>query len=150
MLRGSLGGSRATAQKRPTPEIVSSDAATEINGFACDVYEVKRQGVKERELCITAWSNIAGGPEIMGVMKDLASFSEAVINVMRRASPIGPAQHPLADLNELPGFPVSAKEYSGGKLISENVLKSADEQPIDLETFSLPSGYASNSMRRSN
>jgi len=148
MVRSRMGGTRATARQRPKPEIVSSGAAAEINGFACDVYEVKRQGVKERELCVAAWSNIAGGAEIMQVMKDMAKFTEAVINVLGRTSPIGPAQHLLADLNELPGFPVSAKEYSDGKLTSENVLQSAAERPLDPETFSLPSGYQSRYMRR--
>ena len=148
MLRSRMGA-MGVPQPRPKPEIIATGVREEINGYRCEVYEVKRQGVKERELCVTDWSDIRGSDELIGIMKGMAKFMEATVAAMRRTVPFSTIGNPLADLDELPGFPVSTKDFNNGKLTSENVLKSVSDQDIDPEAFALPKGYTAHEMRRS-
>ncbi len=81
--------------------------------------------------------------------KGMAKFMEATVAAMRRTVPFSTIGNPLADLDELPGFPVSTKDFNNGKLTSENVLKSVSDQDIDPEAFAPPKGYTAHEMRRS-
>ena len=146
MMRSRMGGMSGPAKERPKPELIAHGKRQEINGYSCEVYDVVREGVKERELCITEWDNIAGGPEAQAAMLDMAKFLEAMTNAMRRAAPAATSGNPLVDLEQLPGFPVSAKQFTNGKVTSEQVLKSAKEQSFDEKTFSPPAGYTARRM----
>lgn len=79
-------------------------------------------------------------------MQDMAKFLEAMTNAMRRTAPAATGGNPLLDLEQLPGFPVSATQFINGKITSEQVLKSAKEQSFDAKTFSPPAGYAARRM----
>jgi len=142
----SMGGPR---RERPKPELIAHGASKEINGYSCEMYDVVREGVKERELCITEWDNIAGGPEARAAMQDMAKFLKAMTNAMRNAAPAATGGNPLLDLEELPGFPVSATQFTNGKVTSEQILKSAKEQSFDSATFAPPAGYTARRMQAS-
>jgi hypothetical protein len=145
-LQSRMAAMGGPSRERPKPELIAHDARKEINGYSCEMYDVVREGVKERELCITEWDNIAGGPEARAAMQDMAKFLEAMTNAMRRTAPAATGGNPLLDLEQLPGFPVSATQFINGKITSEQVLKSAKEQSFDAKTFSPPAGYAARRM----
>ena len=146
MLQSQMAGQGGTGRERPKPELIAHDTRKEINGYSCEVYDVVREGVKERELCITEWDNIAGGPEARAAMQDMAKFLEAMTNAMRRTAPAATSGNPLLDLEQLPGFPVSATQFTNGDVTSEQILKSAKEQSFEKTTFLPPAGYTARRM----
>ena len=85
MMRSRMGKIGGPAKERPKPELVAHGEHQEINGYSCEMYDVVREGVKERELCITEWDNIAGGPEAKAAMMDMARFLEAMTNARIRS-----------------------------------------------------------------
>lgn len=146
MLQSRMAGMSGPRGERPKPELIAHGARKEINGYPCEMYDVVRAGVKERELCITEWDNIAGGPEARAAMQDMAKFLEAMTNAMRRTAPAATSGNPLLDLEQLPGFPVSAKQFTNGKITSEQILKSSKEQSFEKKTFIPPAGYTARRM----
>ena len=116
-----------------------------VSGYACDYYEVRRNGAKVRELCVTSWDDLPGGRDIADAMLDMAGFYERMTEALSKEAGVGvlgEQQELFAHLEELDGYPVLTREFdSGGEITSESVLKSAVTADLDPSLFEPPAGY---------
>lgn len=114
-----------------------------INGFDCEYYEVLRDDVKVRELCVTSWDEIPGGREVADSMLEMAGFFENMAEAFSGGMNLMAAQQEMFEhMQELDGYPVLSREFDeAGKLVSESILKAADSEDIDAAAFEPPADY---------
>lgn len=133
-----------TARKIPTT-IHKTGNNDSVSGFDCEYYEVRRQDSKVRELCVTAWDEIAGGREAAAAMLEMAGFFDDVAQAFSEGSGanlMAEQQELFAHMRELDGYPVVTREFDeNGKVESETVLKSATSRDIDPGLFDPPAEY---------
>ena len=148
MMKQRMGAMGASMDEAPKPEIVRTGNDESVNGYDCEIYEVREGGQRTNELCVAAWSEIEGGDEFAGGMKRMAgffekmqeTFAEAGANVMRGSDNV------LAHLEEMDGFPVRARTYEDGALVDETAILSSESRSLDSTIFAPPADYRQQSM----
>jgi len=141
---------RRTSVGRSSPPSLISSAATEtrhrfdtVNGFDCEIYEVWRSGVRERELCVTDWGNVAGGDDVVDAFHAMGEFMTEMLDSlpkMGNGASIGDAAY--EHMKEMDGFPVRTREYGDdGVFDGESQLVEAKEVATDSSDFSPPKKY---------
>jgi hypothetical protein len=116
-----------------------------INGFDCDFFEVMQGGKKTREMCVAAWDDIEGGQEAAEAMIGMGNFFARMHDAFAETAGtnfMGPQQEVFAQMRELGGFPVYARDYDDtGALEGESSLQSSRAEAIDAALFEPPEGY---------
>ncbi len=130
---------------RPPATLHRTGREDTVNGFDCDYYEVQRQGIKVRELCVTAWDELPGGQDIADAMTDMAGFFERMTSTLSEQTGIGVMggqQEMFEHLKEVDGYPVLTREFdSSGNVVSESVLESVTSEDLAPSLFEPPAGY---------
>ena len=147
MMKGRMSGMGAPP---PAPsKVVATGRTGSAGGYACEVYEVSRAGVKHREMCVTGWANIGGGAGPGAVMKDMAAFTKEMMSSVTKSMGVsGQPGNPLDFVDQVEGFPVSTRHFENGRLKSETVLESMEERSLDGSIFEPPAGYSEQKMGR--
>ncbi len=149
MMQGRMGGMGAPPPAPAPSKVVATGRTGSAGGYACEVYEVSRAGVKHREMCVTGWTNVGGGAGLGVVMKDMAAFiQEMMSSVTKSMSASGQPGNPFDFVDQVEGFPVSTRHFENGQLKSETVLESMEERPLDGSIFEPPAGYTEQKMGR--
>lgn len=128
----------AMAAPREPSELKKTGGSDTVNGFGCEIYEVWRSGVRERELCVTDWDNVADGREIADVFIEMGAMMTEMLDSLPKmgdGGSIGDAA--FEHLKEMNGFPVRTREFGNdGILDGQSTLissKKADFEPADFE-----------------
>ncbi len=133
----------ATAEPRAPSELKKTGASDTVNGFGCEIYEVWRSGVRERELCVTDWRNVAGGEEVAEVFSEMGEFMTEMLDSLPKMGDgrsFGDAAY--EHLKETDGFPVRTREYGDdGILDGQSTLLSSKEVDFDAADFEPPNDY---------
>jgi hypothetical protein len=130
------------APREPSELKKTGDTGT-VNGYPCVKYEVWRSGVRERELWVTDWDNVAGGEEVAGVFYEMASFMTEMLDSLPKMG----GQRSLGDptfehMKEMNGFPIRTVEYGNdGEVDAESTLQSSREADLDPSQFEPPKKY---------
>ena len=121
-----------------------------INGFDCEFFEVMQGGRKTREMCVAEWGDIEGGQEAVDAMIGMGSFFERMHEAFAETAGtnfMGPQQEVFAQMRELGGYPVFARDYDdAGALEGESSLKSSRAEAVDAALFEPPEGYRKQDM----
>lgn len=114
-----------------------------VNGIECVVFEVWRSGVRERELCVTSWDNVAGGSEVADVFYEMGEFMTEMLDSLPQVGgggSLGDATY--EHLKAMNGFPIRTREYDDtGKLTGQSSLVSSKEADLDPADFEPPKKY---------
>ena len=112
-------------------------AARKVNGFSCQDYLVKRDGVDDGEGCFATWKDI-------GVTA--ADFKSTMEGAMPNSSSQGMMTQVFDAQATAPGFPVwrQRSDRDGNK--SESTVKSFAKTALAGDKFTLPKDYAQKSM----
>lgn len=130
--------------QKPQITVRRLDQSDQVYGYPCQLYEVRRNGRKIRDLWVTDWSNIEGGSELAPVFADMGRFQQEMIGAMPKlgGQSGGMVDSPFATMKEINGFPVASRDYaSDGSVESETALRSAKRQRLDPNAFEPPAGY---------
>ena len=133
------------------PSVLKKTGASDsVNGFDCVVYEVWRSGVRERELCVTDWDNVAGGRQVADVFYEMGAFMTEMLDslpTMGGGGSLGDAAY--EHLKEMNGFPVRTLEYGDdGVLDGQSALISSKEVDFDPADFEPPKKYKRKDMMK--
>ena len=134
-----------SASGRPPDTINSLGSHSEIAGVRCRNYEIVRRGRKIRELCVSAWDDLAGGHETAAALQRVVNFFEG----MRRASAgvdgmevFERQRELLGYMGELDGYPVLNRDFSAtGSLERQTLMTAARQQDLEAAFFEPPKGY---------
>ncbi len=152
MMKGRLGGMPGMDEtERPRREYRKKDERATMEGYPCVRYEVFVDDEKVQELWVTEWDNVEGGEELRAAFEDMADFFEKMMASLGEGlfgdkGFFGADNDPLGGFMEVEGFPVVTRDFEGGDLESEAVLKSARRRTLDSAAFEPPSGYKRRSM----
>jgi hypothetical protein len=137
----------------PAPAVTlnkTGEAGT-IAGFDCDYYDVMKEGLRIRELCVTGWDNIEEGKEVAAAMMDLAGFFESMrqafsgsggLQVMDRQ------QELFGYMKELNGYPILTRDFAAdGSVEMESRIRTAGHVDLAPEFFEPPSTYTQQSLQ---
>lgn len=132
----------AMAEPREPSELKRTGASDTVNGYDCNIYEVWRSGVRERELCVTSWDNVAGGPDVAKVFTEMGEFMTEMLDNLPKIGGRSFGDETFEHMKEIDGFPVRTREYgSDGVLDGESTLQSSTEAAIDDAEFEPPKGF---------
>jgi len=131
--------------------VLKKTGSGEVNGVACQKYDVFKGSEKVREYCVTQWGNIEGGQEMMNLMMQMADSME---NMMKSFSipgnPMGSQvefeENVFSRLRELNGFPIETVDFDDGEKESISTFSSSKKTPVDASEFVPPSDYKKQSM----
>jgi hypothetical protein len=118
----------------------------EVVGIACRNYEVIRDGLKVRELCVSDWDDIHGGQETTDALKGVANFFESMRQAFSGAGGMDVfdrQQELFGHMDELDGYPVLYRDFSAsGALERQTILTAAREEEVAPGFFLPPAGYS--------
>ncbi len=148
---GQLGQSETAKATQPKDEYKKTGERGTKGGYPCVKYEVIRDGQKIRELWVTDWGNVEGSDEVKNVFGELEVFFKELTDALEKAMGgkgglFEKEDNPFDGFFGVDGFPVVTREFEGGELESESVLRSATRRALDPAEFEPPSGYKRRSM----
>jgi hypothetical protein len=134
------GGSAPKSELRKTGDRESH------NGYSCTEYEIRLEGRKTHELCVTPWSDVEGSSEARDAFLEMADFAQELLDSFSQMSGMpnvgGDAFSVYTHFREIDGFPVVTRSFSeGGELTDESILRSSERRTIDPADFEPPAGY---------
>jgi len=129
-------------QKAPPVEYSKTGETGDQQGYPSTKYVGKQGGEVIRELWVTDWSNIKGGADVRETFKSMAAFWQEAFGSFMDAS----GENPIELFEAVDGFPVVAREMSGGQVESETRLKSVEQADLGPDSFQPPAGYTQQSM----
>lgn len=128
---------------REPSELKKTGESDSVNGLDCNIYEVWRSGVRERELCVTDWDNVAGGREVADVFYEMGAFMTEMLDSLPKmggGQSLGDATY--EHMKEMNGFPVRTLEYGDdGVLDGQSTLKSSKRVDFSAADFEPPKNY---------
>ncbi len=152
MLKGKTGpgGTPPGVQSEPREYKRTGERATK-QGYPCVRYDVLRSGEKVQELWVTDWSNVEGSQDVVDVFGDMNDFYGELIDAFKEVTGAGGGffgadRDPIETFTQIDGFPVVSRDFEGGELESETVLRSVTERDLDPDAFEPPKGYRLRSM----
>jgi len=138
------------AEPREPSELKKTGSSDTVNGFDCENYEVWRSGIRERELCVTDWDNVAGGEDVAEAFQLMGEFMTEMLDSLPKmgdGASIGDASY--EHLKEMNGFPVQMREYGDdGVLDGQSTLIGSKEVATDPADFSPPKKYKRKDMMK--
>jgi hypothetical protein len=127
----------------PTPVTKNTGIRDNKEGYPCVKFETFLEGKKIRETWTTDYKNIDGGDEARNAFEGMNNFTERIKDNL--GAMLG-GNSPYKEMNLVNGFPVITREFEGGALENESVLKKTYRRTIDPDAFEPPSGYKRRTM----
>jgi hypothetical protein len=128
-----------------TVEVVDTGKSDKVDGRNCHVWDVKREGKLDDQICVVAYSDLPG-KENFQVM--FANFAK-VFEEMAKSVPMlaGMMTNEFSAQSKVNGYPVRSRGYEDGTLgDEEQVMKVWREETIPAATFEIPAGYKQKQM----
>ncbi len=112
-----------------------------VDGRSCRVWEMKRNGELDDQLCVVPYSSLPGKENFQSVFADFAkAFEEMAKSVPMLA---GAMTNEFAAQSKVNGFPVRSRAYEEGKLAGNwsSVVSVWREEKIPAAMFEVPADY---------
>ena len=121
-------------------EAVDTGKTDKVDGRACRVWDVKRNGELDDQLCVVAYSALPGKENFQAVFADFAKAFEEMAKSVPMLS--GAMTNEFAAQAKVNGFPVRSRAYEQGKLVDEEqVMTVWREETFPASLFEVPAGY---------
>ena len=127
-------------------EAVDTGKSDKVEGRACRIWDVKRNGKLDDQLCVVPYSSLPGKEDFQ------AAFREFRARCSRRWARICPSfagmmSSEFSALAKVNGFPVRTRSYENGRLAEdEQLVKVWREESIPASMFEVPAGYKQKKM----
>jgi hypothetical protein len=128
-----------------TIEAVDTGKSDKVEGRACKVWDIKRNGELDDQYCVVSFEQLPGKENLQAVF---ASFAK-VFEEMAKSVPMlsGVMTNEFGALSKVNGYPVRIRQYERGKLDTiEQVVKVWREEAIPAAMFEIPAGYTRKTM----
>lgn len=131
--------------KKYTVEVLDTGKSDKVDGRACKVWDVKRNGELDEQICVVPYSALPGKENFQQVFASFArSFEEMAKSVPTMAGVMSNEFDAQAKVN---GFPVRSRDYENGRLVNEEqLMKVWREEAVPASMFEIPAGYKQKSI----
>jgi urocanate hydratase len=135
MMPGMAGG-----EKKWLVEAFDTGKSDKVDGRACRVWDIKRNGELDDQICVVPYSSLPGKENFQAVFANFAKvFEEMAKSVPMLAGMMTNEFSAQAKVN---GFPVRSRGYENGKLgDDEHLMKVWREEAMPASMFEIPAGY---------
>jgi hypothetical protein len=121
-------------------EVVDTGKSDKVDGRACRVWDVKRNGELDDQLCVVPYAQLPGKENFQAVFANFAKVFEEMAKSVPMLS--GVMSNEFSAQAKVNGFPVRSRGYENGKLGDvEQVVKTWREESIPAAMFEIPAGY---------
>lgn len=121
-------------------EAVDTGKSEKVGGRACRVWDVKRNGELDDQLCVVPYSALPGKENFQAVFANFAKVFEEMAKSVPMLS--GVMSNEFSAQAKVNGFPVRSRAYDNGKLgDEEQLVKEWREEAIPASMFEIPAGY---------
>lgn len=121
-------------------EAVDTGKSDKVEGRACKVWDVKRNGQLDDQLCVVAYSALPGKEDFQATFRNFAKVFEDMARNLPQLS--GMMNSEFSALSKVNGFPVRTRGYENGRLGNdEQLVKVWREEAIPASMFEIPAGY---------
>lgn len=143
MMGGRMEG-MAEGQKL-TVDVIDTGKSDKVDGRSCKVWDLKRNGTLDEQLCVVPFNSLPGKENIQEVFGKFARiFDEMAKSVPMMGGNMGTE---FQALNKVNGFPMRTRSYERDKLVdNEQVVTVWREEAIPASTFEIPAGYRRKTM----
>jgi hypothetical protein len=127
-------------------EAVDTGQTDKVEGRSCRVWNMKRNGELDDQLCVVPYGSLPGKENFQAVF---AEFSKA-FEEMAKSVPMlaGAMTNEFAAQAKVNGFPVRSRAYENGKLVDvEQVMTLWREETFPASMFEVPAGYQKEQMQ---
>lgn len=134
-------GAAAGGEEKHTVEAVDTGKSDKVEGRACKVWDIKRNGEVDDQLCVVPFAQLPGKENFQQVFANFAKvFEEMAKSVPMLAGMMSNEFSAQAKVN---GFPFRSRGYEeGGKLADEEQLVTVwREEAVPASLFEIPAGY---------
>jgi|GEM_PF-803625 len=131
---------QAESKPKPKAQVNSTGKSTSISGFDCEFVEVTTSGEKKREMCVTDWGNLDNDKEVAAAFKGMIGFFDRMFQSMRKIAPMM-EEMPFSEIEQIGGFPVQIKEFSGEQVKAVSKLLSVKSHDYSAQDFEPPKDY---------
>jgi len=140
MMPGLAGGER-----KWTVDVVDTGKTDKVDGRACRVWDIKREGKLDDQVCVVPYSALPGKENFQAMFQKFANvFEEMAKSVPMMAGMMSNEFDAQAKTN---GYPVRTRGYENGQLgDTEQLLKVWREEAIPASMFNIPAGYKQKQM----
>jgi hypothetical protein len=131
--------------KKWTVEVSDTGKSDKVDGRSCRLWDVKRNGQLDEQLCVVPYSSLPGKENFQAVFASFAKvFEEMAKSVPSMAGMMDTEFDAQTRVN---GFPVRSRSYENGKLgTEEQVMQLWREESIPASMFDVPADYKRKSM----
>ena len=128
-----------------TVEVVDTGKSDKVDGRACKLWNVTRNGKLDEQICVVPFSALPGKEDFQKVFASFArSFEEMAKSVPMLA---GMMANEFSAQVKANGFPVRRRGYESGQLSDmETLVKVWREEAIPASMFEIPAGYKQKQM----
>ena len=142
MMKGQMpeGMSMGGAVQQPALRVEPA-GSERVDQYSCDKYEVYRGQEKTQEICVVPVNQLAALGEVMDTFRAMARFTKKLIESTQQVPLANMTNNPLQILDEIEGFPVLTRQFENGQPTQEVLFKSATQQDLGDDLFSVPSDY---------
>ena len=142
MMKGRTPGGMRDAMGSNRPQRrVEAGGNQQVGKYSCRMYTVYLGEEKTQEICAAPVSQVAAAAEAMDALRAMGRFSKQLVDSIQQSPLAAPVDNPFQVLDEVDGFPVLVREFEGSRASREVFLKSATQQRLSDELFSVPHGY---------
>jgi len=136
---GKIPGMGAGDQKW-TVEAVDTGKSDKIDGRACKLWDIKRNGELDEQVCVVPFAGLPGKENFQSVFGNFSKvFDEMAKSVPMLAGMMG---NEFAVHVKTNGYPVRMRSYENGRLAPEETLmKVWREEAVPATMFEVPAGY---------
>jgi hypothetical protein len=121
-------------------EAVDTGKSDKVDGRACRVWDVKRNGELDDQLCVVPYAQLPGKENFQAVFANFAKVFEEMAKSVPMLS--GVMSNEFSAQAKVNGFPVRSRAYDAGKLgDEEQLVKVWREEAIPAAMFEIPAGY---------
>jgi hypothetical protein len=140
MMPGMTGG-----EQKHTVEALDTGKSDKVDGRACRIWDIKRNGELDDQICVVPYSSLPGKENFQAVFANFARAFEE----MAKAVPIlaGMMTNEFDAQAKVNGFAVRTVAYDNGKLGSaQQLMRVWREEAIEGSMFEIPAGYKQKQM----
>ena len=123
-----------------TVDVADTGKSDKVDGRACKVWNVTRNGELDEQICVVPYSSLPGKEDFQKVFASFAKSFEEMAKSVPALS--GMMSNEFSALVKTNGYPVRRQSYENGKLSElETLLKVWREEAMPASTFEIPAGY---------
>jgi hypothetical protein len=123
-----------------TVEAIDTGKMDKVNGRSCRIWDMKRNGELDEQLCVVPFSALPGKENFQAVFAEFARVFEEMSKSVPTLA--GLMSNEFSAQEKLNGFPVRSRDYENGRLSSlERLMTVWREEKIPASTFEIPAGY---------